>query len=194
MVLTMTLVKHVVTISHASLGGTGTNTWHLRTVGDINEGGDMEGHSELIEAFYFDRRPAIANGAVIAFDGTLTGVGPDEGSFWTCDPWTVTATGSNEPLPPFCSVCVTWEGQTGDRSKRGRTFVGPIDRGQLDTNGTIKDVDLTAWRDAAAALVTASEGITDGAVGIWSRQEEVFRDFVASSISDQFASLRSRRD
>lgn len=182
------------TLSHSALGGTGTNTWHLRSIGALPPSVGGEECSEIINDFYTDRAGALASGLVVAFDGELVGVGPDEGTSITVPPWSVTGSGGGNPLPPFVCVCMNWLGSTGDRSKRGRTFIGPIDAGQNDTQGTIENTELAAWRAAGTALVSASEGLANGAVGIWSRQEAVFRDAVDSQVADQFASLRSRRD
>jgi hypothetical protein len=62
------------------------------------------------------------------------------------------------------------------------------------SNGTpVEDVRLS-MRDDARDLVTASQGFANGALGIYSRSEDVFRDFVFADVPNYFAVLRSRRD
>lgn len=149
---------------------------------------------ESVKEFYEAISGVFPTGTAIRFDGQFAGVGDDEGEFGAGDAWTATLIGSGSPLPPSQCLCVNWRGQSGDRSRRGRTFIGPLNTDTLESNGTVTESTLTVCRNAAAQLVADSEGFNDGAVGIWSRQEQVFRDMVGSQITDKFAVLRSRRD
>lgn len=191
----MPLYRAVITMNSAVLGGTGTNTWHFRTLEVTPLVADLDLLMEGLTTFYNSRIEAYADSTELRFDGEFTGIGPDEGSTATGVPWSLQGTSTGGSLPPSQCVCVSWEGAVGDRSKRGRTFFGPMALNQLQTdNGSIDNTELGQWRDAADTLVNFSEDFDNGAIGIWSRQESVFRDFVASHVSDQFASLRSRRD
>lgn len=191
----MALYRGVVTIEHPSLGGTGTNTWHFRTVAvDQLENADADGLSDILEQFYTDLDPIYPGGTVLHFDGELSGVGSNEGTYVQATDWTVTIGGGIPPLPPATSLVVSWRGQSGDRSRRGRTFLGPLGTGNLEGDGTPTSSCLTTARDAAAALVSSSDSFANGAFGVWSRQESVLRDFVGSTVANQFAVLRSRRD
>lgn len=149
---------------------------------------------EAVKDFYEDCGGIFPTGTEIKFDGQFTGVGDAEGTYGAGDAWTASLTGAGNPLPPSQCICVNWRGESGDRSRRGRTFLGPLTIDCLESNGTVHPSPLTQVRDAATALVAASEGFNDGAVVIYSRQENVSRDIVASAVSDQFAVLRSRRD
>lgn len=186
--------RAAVSVSHGALGGTGSNTWHLRTPVEVFNAIDANTLLGVIETFYTDVASVIGTGTTIRFDGTLIGVGASDGEFQEIDPWTVVGASNSAILPPANCVCFNWGGQSGDRSKRGRTFLGPIGRAAAGDDGTIEDATLTFLRLKAANLVSASAGLGNGAVGIWSRQEQVFRDVVDSAVSDQFAVLRSRRD
>lgn len=191
----MALWRAVVTIDHPCLGGTGTNTWHLRSAepstGATNQ---LDGLMEQLRLTYVRWAAFMAGNALVRFDGNFIGVGPNENQFEAGDDWSVTPGQADPPMPPATAVCINWRGQSGDRSRRGRTFLGPLSVSLNDAAGTPKDPALTEIRSAAAALVTSSTGFGDGAFIVWSRQEGVGRDFVASSVRDQFASLRSRRD
>lgn len=191
----MPTARAVVTIAHPALGGTGTNTWHLRNANvDLSDAGEFEDLMGYVKTFYEVCGSVFPNGTNIAWNGELAGVGDDEGTYWQADPWTVAGQSNTPVLPPATAICVNWRGQSGDRSRRGRTFLGPIASGNLQDDGTIVNASLTTIRGAAADVVESSDSYANGAVGVWSRQESVFRDFVSSSVRDQFAVLRSRRD
>lgn len=191
----MTLYRMVVKINDGVLGGTGTNTWHIRTLEASPLFADADFLADVIHDFYFARKAAYDVSTAINFDGEFTGVGPDNGDHVTGATWGVSGTSNTGHLPPADCVCVTWEGDSGDRSKRGRTFFGPMSLTQNEpANGSIHPGELADWRTAADALIETSDSFDNGAIGIWSRQESLFRDVVASHVTDQFASLRSRRD
>lgn len=191
----MTLYRAVVKINDGMLGGTGTNTWHLRTLEASPLFEDADYLMEQVRLLYWNRKAAFETSTAINFDGEFNGVGPDSGEHVTGATWGVAGTSSSGHLPPADCICTTWEGEAGDRSKRGRTFFGPISITQNEpANGSIHPGELGAWRTAVDTLVETSDSFDNGAIGIWSRQESLFRDVVTAHISDQFASLRSRRD
>lgn len=191
----MSVSRANVIISHPSLGGSGSNTWHLRSTGDaVEDAFELDGLILKVKDFYTAQADFWPSGMVCRFDGLFSGVGPSEGRFRATDPWQVTTTSTDTPLPPANCVVVNWRGASGDKSRRGRTFLGPIGKGSMDADGTPNGSLLAAYRNAAAALVTESTGFTNGAVVVWSRQESVGRDIVSSNVMDSFAVLRSRRD
>jgi hypothetical protein len=89
---------------------------------------------------------------------------------------------------------VGWRTASATRAGRGRTFLGPIGSGALDSDGTIKSDTLDAVRTAAQDLVADSLGFGNGALVVYSPTHDIARDFTASAVRDQFAVLRSRRD
>jgi len=191
----MALVRTVVTISNAVLGGTGTNTWHLRTIGPDAGAPDLiDDLMGIVKQMYDTCNALFAGGTTIRWDGQSAGVGPDEDHYFEGTAWNIFSAGVGDSLPPATALCLNWRGESGDRSRRGRTFLGPISASANDSTGTPNPTLLTTVRGAAAALVGSSLSDANGAVGVWSRQEGVFRDFAASSVKDQFAVLRSRRD
>jgi hypothetical protein len=117
-----------------------------------------------------------------------------EPEFLEGDAWSIGAGGGGNVLPPANCIVVGWRTSGGGRRGRGRTFLGPLDSILLEANGGVVDLELTAIRDAAAALVDASDSFNDGALGVFSPTGNLFRDFVSSAVRDQFAVLRSRRD
>ena len=190
------IVRAVVTITNANLGGTGTNTWHVRLaeppVTSVTEA--LEDAMEAIRLFYDQIKPTFNTVTEFRWDGLAAGVGPDEGQFLETTGWSVVGILAGGTLPPANCIVVGWTGTSGDRSKRGRTFLGPIGTAVNETNGTIAPTNLTNVRAGATALVAASQGGNGWGIGVWSRQEGVIRDFVASQVRDQFGVLRSRRD
>lgn len=148
--------RAVVTIDNAALGGRGTNTWHVRSastvVGDVLEADAL---MELVHDFYTGCLGVISSATTIRFNGEYTGVGDDDGEFGQGPGWDIVNGGAGLPLPPSQCLCVNWRGQSGDRSRRGRTFLGPINKEVLDSDGTPTNTGITVVRAAAAELVGA---------------------------------------
>lgn len=188
--------RSVVTISSPSLGGTGTNTWHARPVSLTPPARriELDGLMEFVRVFYVAVQGMFPAGTTLGFDGEWSGVGDTEGEYETTDAWQVQTAGQGSSLPPANAICVNWRGESGDRSRRGRTFLGPCTNAAAEGDGTVNGGTLSDIRGAANALVDSSDTFNNGALGVWSRQELVFRDFVGASVRDQFAVLRSRRD
>jgi hypothetical protein len=172
-------------------GSPGANVWHLRTTATE---GDLGGLSDIIQAFYEDIAGLYNTTTTIKYLGEATGLGDDADTTFTSDPWTVTGTDSGSVAPPMLALLCQWRADTGGRSGRGRTFIGPLAAAAVGTDGTPNATQLTAIRDAAAALVDSSDSFGNGAVGIYSRVDGVIRDITTSSVPDDFAVMRSRRD
>lgn len=192
----MAIWRATVRISHAALGGTATNTWHCRTTDSGTVGlGQANILAGYLQDFYMEANQMLPDAGSTAFDGVFTGVGPSAEDSMEGDLWTVPGNNTSNVLPPANALVVNWIGLTGDRSKRGRTFLGPIGFNCVDPDGTPTAAVLGLVRDAAAALVSASLTDGNGAWGVWSREGTgTLRDFAQSSVNNQFAVLRSRRD
>lgn len=184
-----------VTLNHASLGGTGTNTWHIRTVASGSAAADdVASAMSLVQGFYGESSSMFPDSLAVRWDGTARGVLTSENDVVERDPWLVVGVVAGGILPPSQALCVNWIGESGDRSRRGRTFLGPASEFANQDNGTPSADVLNAVRGGATALVENSRSETGFALCVYSRQEGLFRDFVASSVRNQWASLRSRRD
>jgi hypothetical protein len=191
----MPTYRTVITLDHPNLGGTGTNTWHVRTTfGGVGEDIELGGLTDILETFYASGETLWAPGTVIRFNGEWTNVAGDNEVDNDVDPWTVTIEGDPTSMPPANCVVVGWRTSSGGRSGKGRSFLGPLDMNAAQPNGTIADGPLTLARDRANALVASSDSFGNGAFVVYSTQESVARDFTGAAVRDQFAVLRSRRD
>jgi len=191
----MAIGRIVVRLSHASLGGTGSNSWHFRSDGDFSGIGDAaDDVSATIKAFYTACASLFPDTAVISWDGTVIGVGADEGATHAVAGFTNVGTTAGGVMAPALAICVGWKTSSGGRSGMGRTFVGPLVPACQDTTGTIDTAKLGIIRTAALNVVSQSQAMTLHALGVWSPQEAVLRDFTSAAVRDKFAVLRSRRD
>src|SRR5881396_857037 len=90
-----------VTISNPILGGTGTNSWHLRTdsvqTTQTDPVNNLMGH---LHDFYTAVAGVFAIGTVVAWDGTSVEVGGDQALATHDDDWSVASTAGTNPLPP----------------------------------------------------------------------------------------------
>lgn len=192
----MGVFRATVDLAYAAGSGRGVNTWTLRTSGGPLDNDTIENLMGYVNQFYSALAFAFPTDSTFRWSGEVQELGTAEPAFRPAlTPWTVVgsnAAGSYGPAPAM--ICVTWRTALANRSGRGRTFLGPVSAGVFQGNGTIVDSSLTAIRTAAADLVDESDtDLEGGALAVWSEKDQVARDFVGSSVTDQVAVLRSRR-
>jgi hypothetical protein len=155
---------------------------------------------DAVVAFWTAIADRIATGITISVSGEVEVVNPSTGLITGVD----SATGANisgsegtEPLSPALQGLVRWRTgvyvTAGDppraREIRGRTFIpGPT------TGQSLNGVPESDYRTdiAAAAAAYASSG--PNASLVYSRTHDQAEPITASSVWDQWAILRSRRD
>jgi hypothetical protein len=175
-------------------GSPGANVWHVRTTGAPGSGGELEGLVEMLQDFYTSIAGLFNATTTIRFEGEANGVGDDVGSYATAPPWTVTGTDAGSVAPPVLAMLVQWRAQSGGRNGRGRTFLGPLAASAVESNGTPSETARAAVQSAADDLIESSDSFANGAFVVYSRTENVARDFITASVPNDFAVLRSRRD
>lgn len=191
----MGLFSATVRSSFPAGSGGGTNTWHLRTLSDDGSATEINALMGIVKAFYEDLGPAFPTAHTWTWDGTVTEVGTASPSLLGgMTGWTQTgAGGASNYGGAALQVCFSWKTTLATRRGRGRTFVGPLMNNAVEANGTLETTFLTGCRTAAQTLVSSSLADTNGAIVVWSELDQVGRDVVASSVTDQGAVLRSRR-
>lgn len=194
----MTIARAVVTIHHPSLGGVGTNTWHIH-VGDAEEEwtANLGTGMGVVKEFYEGVQGVIPDSAHFDWDGRGMTVAPEIGSYIQAintDTFVVPGAVAGGVMPPANCICVTWRAFAGGRHGIGRTFLGPISSFAGDAaNGTPTSSAMTQVRDAAEELSASADG-SAGSPVIFSVAQNLSRRISVTSVSDQFAVLRSRRD
>jgi hypothetical protein len=175
-------------------GSPGANIWHGRNTGDFPDSTEVQGLVDIIQAFY-DTIKGIYTGSVdIDFDGEVTGVGADAGDTETADTWHIDGGPTTDFLAPANCFLVNWKTSSGGRRGRGRTFLGPLNSGQNQGDGTPVEAGRTLVQGAVDTLVSASGDFANGALGVWSREDLQLRDFTSGAVPNFMAVLRSRRD
>lgn len=177
-----------------SSGSPGVNVWHVRTnaLDVVNE--DVNYLAGVLETFYDECSDIFPSDFTARFLGEAYGVGDDEGTVYVGDPWTIAGSGGTPHLPPATAMFVNWRGSTGGRRGRGRTYLSPLVTADNEGNGTPVEQVRTWVQTAADNLIESSDSFANGAVGVYSRVSNTFRDFVSAEVPNKFASLRSRRD
>jgi hypothetical protein len=177
-------------------GSPGANIWHARTDGNIPDPSDpgVGDMLDALQAFYTDIASAVPASAQFRFNGEVTGVGASSGDSQTYDAWVVQGSAPDQYLPPADAVLVSWKTGSGGRSGRGRTFLSPLNRDVAGGTGAVGATWLTLFQGAVDELVATSSGIENGALGVYSRTDNLFRDFTSGTVRPYFAVLRSRRD
>lgn len=175
-------------------GSPGVNTWHFRTTGDFPSDTEAEGLSDIVQAFYNAIQSLAHVSVTWRFDGEIQGLGTDTGSTQVIDAWSVQGDTPGEVLPTANQLVVGWRASTGGRRGRGRTFIGPLHADTLDADSLPTQSAVDLLQNAATNVVNASTGFTNGAVGVYSRTDDLVRDVVSATVRREFAVLRSRRD
>lgn len=175
-------------------GSPGANVFHARTTGGAGPSADLESMTEALHDFYTACAGLFNSTMSIRWLGEATGVGDDTGSVATSPSWTVVGTDSSSVAPPALAMLVNWRADTGGRSGRGKTFLGPLAASTMESNGTPAEGVRTTALTAAQDLIETSDTFANGALGIYSRVDNVFRDFISATVPNDFAVLRSRRD
>lgn len=210
----MSLFRVPIEISYTDAGGPGVNVWAVRTTGpgDALNQDQLEDAVAGIHAFYQFLRDNGTAPSNLWASGTTFALGTiverDTDEEWDA-PWTdiVCSTGTGD-LPPHLAVCVSWRTSVRARRGMGRTFLGPLNSGALETNGSLAPGVLTMVNSAASTLISASIAGSGWAIGVYGQESKipgatpedrrnaphVHRDITNHQVRDQFAVLRSRRD
>lgn len=191
----MPTFRTTVEIASPFLGGTGVNTWHMRTAGGgLPDSGILTTLLGRLQTFYGDLIGYMAGGTVVTASGEFVEVGTDDPTFIDIEGWSDTQGSLLDPLPPATALCVTWRTNSATRSGRGRSFFSPLATTTLQDNGTPDETFRGALIDACANLVNAQSGPSDGAIGVYSQTQGLIRDITGYGVPNEFAVLRSRRD
>lgn len=175
-------------------GSPGVNVFHGRIDPEEIETGGLDDITEMLHTFYSTCVGIFPDGTTIRYEGEAFGVGDDEGNVYTSPEWTVLGEGNGGFLPPANAILVSWKTGSGGRSGRGRTFLSPIVLPADEENGTPGEPTRASVQGAVDALVASSTGFGNGALGVYSRTQDTFRDFTSGNVPNFFAVLRSRRD
>lgn len=191
----MAIYRQTWTITHPALGGIGTNTWHCETAGaPADDDGDVDGPSAFITSFYGALNDIYAEGSVIACDGLWISVHDDKTVNSSSDPTTMTLGVATTTLAPQDCLVASWRTAVASKSGRGRTFLGPLNLGALEANGTPAEFARTAIVAAGNALISDSNEGDVGVLGVYSTKQDLLRPFTGVSCKNKFGTLRSRRD
>lgn len=177
-------------------GGPGVNVWDTRVI--TESGGpssDLQAQVDLLETFYTDLLAGdlLPGGYSASFDGTATSVGENP-EYYTADPWTITETGDPNIAPAMAQMIVTLRTTSATRRGRGRKFIGPVRPTVVSPSGVPTTTAVGVLQDAAQNLLDGSELLANGAFGVYSAVDGLFRDLTSVQARNYFASLRSRRD
>lgn len=191
----MPIYRGTVVVSHPSLGGKGTNSWHIRTLSTGGPGDtSLQALTDMLGTFYNTAIGNFAGGASASFDGQWIRVDDGSSDIRTATGWTKTNATSQAPLPPADCIVVAWHTTSAAKSARGRTFLGPYGTNTLENDGAPKSVVVADLSAAASAFIAGFAGGADGAFVVWSKKENIARDIVAGAVKRKYAVLRSRRD
>lgn len=167
---------------------------YLSTLNFLESGSTPAGVSTAINGF-FDALTVFQNQDLIwDFDGTLDVVESSTGELQgvvSATAQTGQGTLSTEVLPPATQGLIQWRTGvfTGGREIRGKTFVPALTE-LAASAGQVVGPTQSGLQNAATALV----GTPSAQLAIYSRRYNTIAAVSDSSVWNQFAVLRSRRD
>jgi hypothetical protein len=111
-------------------------------------------------------------------------------------------------MPASQALVVSWRTSLRGRRGMGRTFIGPLNDGNMSNSGLPEASRVATLTAGAQALVDASDTANGWAIGVWGLVDpwndwsvpppadvpRVHRDVVSTKVTPKFAVLRSRRD
>lgn len=175
-------------------GSPGANIYHARADSIDQFNADFDALGVILFDFYDTIKDMYCTDVTIRWAGEASGVGDDTGQVYSGNAWSVSGTNGTDHLSPALNVMIRWRTESGGAHGRGRNFYGPLIDGASESNGTPDEDVRDEFQAAADALVAASSGFGNGALGVYSRVEDVFRDFTSATVPNYFAILKSRRD
>lgn len=188
----MPIIRVPVTITSPVPGGPFMNVWHVRTIESANV--DLPQALSALEAFYNSLKTFYPSSTVIKLGEGMVSDPLGSPEYVDDDPRTVNVGTTTQGSPAtLLSVVCSWRTTSATRSGRGRTFIGPINPSQTDTDGTPKGTMVTTINSAANTLVSASTGPGGWSIGVLSVKQRLLRDITGVSVQDRWAYLSSRR-
>jgi hypothetical protein len=204
----MSIWRFPVTVT-APFAGKCNNTFHIRTGHLITtEAVALQAAADALRTWYTAVLSCFEPGTTIAADG---GVNVEDQSDQSVTWATITNGGGTVSTAPVLAICTSWKTASRSRRGRGRTFLGPLDAGCVQNDGTIDPAKLTLVKAANTVLVNASLVDNDWAIGVYGLENpapkpppgqppvdpstlpHVLRDFTGHAVQDKFAVMRSRR-
>lgn len=175
-------------------GSPGYNTWHARQSVTPNPPFDsLQDLSNALKTFYTAALNHQPGGTAIDHDGIWTTVDGSADVVQTT-PWHLEKGGAAAFAPPANCLLVEWGTASPTRRGKGRTFISPLTNTAIGDDGRPDPGVITDMLAAAATLIASSEDDDGGALGVYSRSSNLFRDFQTRRIPNLVAVLRSRRD
>lgn len=189
----MAIVRVPVRIEYVMAGGPGFNIWHVN-VGIGGGDADLDEALSALESFYTKIKQLYSQGAKIVIGEGMISDPLGDPTYLDDDSRTVLSSGASSSAPAMVALVAGWRTASATRSGRGRTFLGPVSGGALQTDGTPEPVILGTVRTAASALVADSQSANGWALGVLSTKQGTFREFTGVTVRDRWAVLTSRRD
>lgn len=187
----MPTVKIPVKIAYTGAGGPGVNVFNGR-VGDVDT--DLPDLLAALATFYENLKSIWMTSTTITIGESMILDPYGSPTYIDDDVTVITGTANTNALSPLLAICVSWRTVAASRSGRGRTFLGPLGAQASGPDGTLNDTVLGSVRSEAQTLVSASQATNGWALGVYSTKDALLRDWVGSSVKDQFSYLSSRRD
>lgn len=188
----MPTYRGVVRHDYPGNGGPGYNIWHVEVASEADAFSELPAATTRLRTFYNGVSSSFSSLSAFSFNAEWVDVQSD--TFFDNEGWTLAgASGQDQIMPPATAVVVGWRTLSNSRSGRGRTFLGPLDRGAASPDGTPTPAVLANLQDAADTLLAANT-VEAAQFVVWSPTQQIARPFASARVSDQFAVLRSRRD
>ena len=199
----MAILRHQIQLSWPGGGGPGVNTWHQEIDASLAE---PQAVIDTLKNFYTEISGFYPGGTTIRHLGTVTDVDTDEEQGGLVG-WTVTSASPTSRLPAAAMMCLSWRSTLRARRGMGRTFIGPLTDAVDDGDGTPANDFVAALTTAGQNLITASQSHVNQEMGVYGLVDPIpkgtvptgleprtLRPFMACTVNDKYAILRSRRD
>jgi len=164
------------------------NVWHWRCP-EVDLETEAQEAVDALETFYLAVEDSLGAGTW-RIGETVQTVDQDPNTFVGVTSAVVPVTGTGREVLSAC-VLIRWGSGVVGGSHRGRTYMGPLDSGCVDTDGrSIVGSQRTLFETSAGALLTPTAA---GAVlGTWSRKNQSFTTATSVGVRPFAATQRGR--
>ena len=186
----MAVLEYTVRTDSGVSAGTGPyfNIFHVNTIDTTSTRVDLI--RSKLGTFFTSSQPIYCTDTSQIIPTKVLRVDVDPPQYVASAQQSPTGTGGTSHAPAQICMVVSWRTATATRSGRGRTYLGPLSLGAVETTGALKTTSCATVSTAATTLIAALAAIAaDCYLVVWRRPvKDKVTHFVTPGAATQITS------